>query len=250
MPDAQFRFHDRLNDFLASALRDATLSRDVSRRAAVKDVIESLGVPHTEVDVILVDGASVGFDHILVGGERVEVYPWTNAPPSAHHLRPRPPLYPRFLADAQLGRLARYLRLLGFDCQYHNDIGDAELATRADEQQRVLLTRDRSLLMRKRIRLAHYVRASKPWEQVGEVCREFDLAPLFAPFTRCMRCNGRLHVIDKAAVIDRLEPLTRQCVDSILECEACGQLYWHGSHVARMKAQVERLRQRLAHPLT
>lgn len=248
MLHADIRFHDRLNDFLPPAQRGTSMTPAFSARTAIKDVIESLGVPHTEVDVILVDGASVGFGDILAGGERVDVYPWTTAPSAAHHLRPIPPSCPRFLLDAQLGRLARYLRLLGFDCAYHNDIGDAELAARADEQQRVLLTRDRALLKRKRLCLAHYVRATRPWQQVEEVCREFDLAPVFAPFTRCTRCNGRLHGVDKAAVIDRLEPLTRRCVDRILECEACGQLYWQGSHVARMQPHVERLRQRLAHP--
>ncbi|MDR9439974.1 MAG: Mut7-C RNAse domain-containing protein [Halomonas sp.] len=248
MPHADFRFHDRLNDFLPPASRDASFFRDVSRRAAIKDVIESLGVPHTEVDVILVNGTSVGFEHILAGGERVEVYPWTVAPPKARHLRPRPPSCPRFLADAQLGRLARHLRLLGFDCYYRNDIGDAELAVQADEEQRVVLTRDRRLLKRKRIHLAHYVRSDEPWQQVEEVCREFDLAPAFAPFTRCTHCNGRLAVVDKASVIDRLEPLTKQHVDDFLQCETCGQLYWHGSHVSRMKARVERLRQTLAQP--
>ncbi|MGM0982277.1 MAG: Mut7-C RNAse domain-containing protein [Pseudomonadota bacterium] len=248
MASADFRFHDRLNDFLPPGSRDGNIPRDVSRRAAIKDVIESLGVPHTEVDVILVDGASVDFDHILAGGEHVEVYPWTTAPSVARHLRPRPPSCPRFLLDAQLGRLARYLRMLGFDCHYHNDIGDAELAARAEEQGRILLTRDRNLLKRKRIRLAHYVRADAPWQQVEEVCREFDLAPAFAPFTRCTQCNGRLIRVDKADIIDRLEPLTRRYVEEFLQCEACGQLYWHGSHVSPMEARVEQLRQALAQP--
>lgn len=248
MPHAEFRFHDRLNDFLPPASRGRPLSHDVSRRAAIKDVIESLGVPHTEVDVILVDGTSVGFEHMLGGGERVAVYPWITAPRAARHLRPRPPSCPRFLADAQLGRLARYLRLLGFDCRYDNDIGDAELAAQAEQQQRVVLTRDRLLLRRKRIQLAHYVRADAPWQQVEEVCREFNLAPMFAPFTRCTDCNGRLVTVDKASVIDRLEPLTRQYVDDFLQCEACGKLYWHGSHVARMKERVAQLRKTLAQP--
>ncbi|MGM0986950.1 MAG: Mut7-C RNAse domain-containing protein [Pseudomonadota bacterium] len=248
MPHAAFRFHDRLNDFLPPAWRGEPLSRDVSRRAAIKDVIESLGVPHTEVDVILVDGTSVGFGHILAGGERVAVYPWTVAPAKARHLRPRPPACPRFLLDAQLGRLARYLRLLGFDCHYRNDIGDAELAARAEAEQRVVLSRDRGLLKRKRIHLAHYVRADAPWQQVEEVCREFDLLPAFAPFTRCTHCNGRLVAVTKEAVIDRLEPLTRQYVDDFLQCEACGRLYWHGSHVSRMEERVARLRRTLAQP--
>ncbi|SFU41432.1 Mut7-C RNAse domain-containing protein [Halomonas korlensis] len=243
MADANVRFHDRLNDFLPPAQHGRNIVHDVSRRAAIKDVIESLGVPHTEVDVILVDGTSAGFEHILAGGERVEVYPWTVAPPAARHLRPRPPAKPSFLLDAQLGRLARYLRLLGFDCHYLNDIGDAELAAQAEAEKRVVLTRDRQLLKRKRIRLAHFVRHEDPWQQVEEVCREFDLVPAFAPFTRCTRCNGRLVAVAKEDVIDRLEPLTQQHVEHFLQCEACGQVYWHGSHVSRMEALVERLRQ-------
>ena len=244
MADVELRFHDRLNDLLPPARRGRTLTHAVTRRAAIKDVIESLGVPHTEVDVILVDGASVGFEYCLAGGERVEVYPWPSAPSAARHLRPTPPACPRFVLDAHLGRLARYLRLLGFDCRYRRDIGDAELAAIAEREQRVVLTRDRPLLRRKRIRLAHWVRHTDPWRQVEEVCDEFDLVPAFAPFTRCARCNGRLARVEKAAVVHRLEPLTRRYVEEFLECEACGQLYWHGSHVSRMEALVARLERR------
>ncbi|SFU01838.1 Mut7-C RNAse domain-containing protein [Halomonas saccharevitans] len=244
MATVEIRFHDRLNDLLPPARRGRTLTPGVTRRAAIKDVIESLGVPHTEVDVILVDGASVGFEQVLSGGERVEVYPWPRAPRAARHLRPTPPACPRFVLDAHLGRLARYLRLLGFDCHYRPDIADAELAAIAEEETRVALTRDRPLLKRKRIRLAHWVRHTDPWRQVEEVCDEFDLVPALAPFTRCARCNGRLASVDKASVIHRLEPLTRRHVETFLECEACGRLYWHGSHVSRMEARVEHLRRR------
>lgn len=244
MAAAEIRFHDRLNDLLPPPRRGRALAHEVSRRAAIKDVIESLGVPHTEVDAILVDGTSVGFEHILAGGERVDVYPWPTAPPEARHLRPAPPACPRFVLDAHLGRLARYLRLLGFDCRYRNDIGDAELVAIAEREDRVVLTRDRPLLKRRRIRLAHFVRHDDPWRQVEEVCDEFDLYPAFSPFTRCTRCNGRLARVEKAAVAHRLEPLTRRYVEAFLECEDCGQLFWHGSHVSRMDALVERLRRR------
>lgn len=243
MAAADIHFHDRLNDFLPPG-RGEAVAYEVSRRAAIKDVIESLGAPHTEVDVILVDGASVGFEHILTGGERVDVYPWTTAPQAIHHLRPTPPACPRFVLDAHLGRLTRYLRMLGFDCRYRNDIDDAEIAVFAEQEQRVVLTRDRALLKRKRIRLAHFVRHEDPWRQVEEVCDEFNLYPVLAPLTRCTHCNGRLARVEKAAVAHRLEPLTRRYVKEFLECEACGQLFWHGSHVSRMEALVERLRQR------
>ncbi|MCH4565398.1 Mut7-C ubiquitin/RNAse domain-containing protein [Halomonas sp. EGI 63088] len=245
MADATFRFHAELNDFLPRERRGKVFGHAFERRAAIKDVIESLGVPHTEVDVILIDGASVGFEAILRDGDRVEVYPWSLAAPveSPRHLRPRPPAEPRFVLDAHLGRLARYLRLLGFDCRYRNDVTDGVLAACADEEQRILLTRDRPLLKRKRISLAHFVRADDPWRQVEEVCNTFDLHGAFAPFTRCTRCNGRLEPVDKAAVLERLEPLTRRYVERFLQCDSCGQVYWHGSHVARMQALVERLRQ-------
>lgn len=244
MAAADIHFHDRLNDFLPPPGRGEAVAYKVSRRAAIKDVIESLGPPHTEIDVILVDGTSVGFEHILTGGERVDVYPWITSPQAAHHLRPTPPACPRFVLDAHLGRLARYLRMLGFDSRYRNDIDDAEIADLAEREQRVVLTRDRALLKRGRIHLAHFVRQMDSWRQLEEICEEFNLYPVLAPFTRCTLCNGRLARIEKAAVTHRLEPLTRRHVEEFLECEACGQLFWHGSHVSRMETLVERLRQR------
>ncbi|MFP4138071.1 MAG: Mut7-C RNAse domain-containing protein [Halomonas sp.] len=246
MANTEFRFHGDLNDFLPATRRGRVFAHDLERRAAIKDVIESLGVPHTEVDVILVDGVSRGFDYRLVDGDRVEVYPWSMAAPvtAPRHLRPHPPSPPRFVLDVHLGRLARYLRLLGFDSHYRNDLADEALAACADREQRVLLTRDRQLLKRKRIALAHFVRADDPWQQLEEVCDVFRLTPAFVPFTRCTRCNGRLARVEKAAVAHRLEPLTRRYMATFLECEACGQLFWHGSHVSRMEAMVERLKRR------
>ncbi|MCG6657476.1 Mut7-C ubiquitin/RNAse domain-containing protein [Halomonas campisalis] len=247
MANADVHFHAELNDFLAPARRGRPMVYAVTRRAAIKDVIESLGVPHPEVDVILVDGASVGFGHILHGGERVDVYPWSVPVASAYHLRPRPPSPPRFVLDAHLGRLARYLRLLGFDCRYRNDYADDELAACADQEQRILLTRDRNLLKRKRIALAHFVRADAPWQQLKEVCAAFDLVDAFAPFTRCTRCNGRLEPVAKAAVEARLEPLTKRYVDDFLQCDSCHQVYWHGSHVTPMRRLVAALKRDAEH---
>ncbi|MDN3520157.1 Mut7-C RNAse domain-containing protein [Halomonas ramblicola] len=246
MPSAEFRFHGELNDFLAPVRRRRPFAQAVTRRASVKDVIEALGVPHTEVDVIVVDGVSVGFDHRLEAGAcpRVAVYPWSLAPPLAevHHLRPRPPRPPRWVLDVHLGRLAGYLRLLGFDCRYRNDLRDPELAACAAEEGRVLLTRDRRLLQRRCVTLGHFVRADAPRRQLEEVCAVFDLYDAFAPFSRCTRCNGRLAPVEKARVVHRLEPLTRRYVERFLECRDCGQLYWHGSHMGPMRELVAQLR--------
>lgn len=247
MTEARFRFHGELNDFLPAARRHRCLPYPVTRRAAIKDVIEALGVPHPEVDAIRVDGTPVGFDYPLGSGNTVDVYPaGADLPAPVRHLRPPLPRPRRFLLDVHLGRLARYLRLLGVDCRYRNHAPDAELAARAEAEGRILLTRDRNLLKRKRIALGRFVRADAPFAQLEEVVRAFGLWDELAPFTRCTRCNGRLVTVDKATVEHRLEPLTRRYVDDFLQCQRCGQVYWHGSHVARMRALVERLRRRLA----
>ncbi|MDR5867514.1 Mut7-C RNAse domain-containing protein [Halomonas koreensis] len=247
MASARLRFHGELEDFLAPASRGRPIDYPVSRRASIKDVIEALGVPHPEVDAIRVDGTPVGFDSPLGSGDTVDVYPaGADLPAPVRHLRPPLPRPRRFLLDVHLGRLARYLRLLGVDCRYRNHAGDAELAARAEAEGRILLTRDRNLLKRRRIALGRFVRADDPFDQLAEVARAFDLGDELAPFTRCTRCNGRLVAVDKAAVDHRLEPLTRRYVDDFLQCDRCGQVYWHGSHVSRMQALVERLRRRLA----
>ncbi|MDN3556441.1 Mut7-C RNAse domain-containing protein [Halomonas maura] len=252
MAIARFRFHDELNDFLPPQRRARGFAYPFDSQAAIKDAIEALGVPHPEVDIILVDGASLGFDYRLRDGDRVDVYPAGAAVPAdaLRHLMPPLPHPPRFLLDVHLGRLARYLRLLGFDCRYHHQADDAALAARAEREGRILLTRDRNLLKRKRVALGRCVRAGDPITQLEEVARAFSLLGELAPFTRCTRCNGRLVTVDKAAVDHRLEPLTRRYVDDFLQCEACGQVYWHGSHVAHMQALVERLRRRLEIPVS
>lgn len=247
MASARLRFHGELEDFLAPASRGRPIDYPVSRRASIKDVIEALGVPHPEVDAIRVDATPVGFDYPLGNGDTVEIFPaGAELAAPVRHLRPPLPRPRRFLLDVHLGRLARYLRLLGVDCGYRNHAGDAELAARAEAEGRILLTRDRNLLKRRRIALGRFVRADDPFDQLAEVARAFDLRDELAPFTRCTRCNGCLVAVDKAKVAHRLEPLTRRYVDDFLQCDRCGQVYWHGSHVARMEALVERLRRRLA----
>lgn len=247
MDTASLRFHGELDDFLPRGRRGRPQHYPVERRAAIKDVIEALGVPHPEVDAILVDGTSVGFDHLLAAGETVDVYPADIAPPVAapRHLRPPLPRPPRFLLDVHLGRLARYLRLLGLDSRYPGEIGDAELAARAEAEGRILLTRDRALLKRRCVDLGRFVRADDPFEQLVEVIRAFVRREELAPFTRCTRCNGRLVPVAKADIAHRLAPRTRRYVDDFLRCEACGRLYWHGSHVTRMQDLVARLHRRL-----
>jgi len=243
----RLRFYQELNDFLAPALRGRRFEHEIRSRASVKDVIESLGVPHTEVDLILVNGASVQFDHPLRDGDDISVYPQFEAidvGPLAR-LRPRPLREPRFLADVHLGRLAAYLRLFGFDCQYEPNWGDDQLAAAAAEQGRSLLTRDRGLLKRRIVTRGYCPRDSQPRRQLIEVLRRFDLIGLAQPFTRCLRCNGRLAPAAKRDVLQDLPPGVAASIDEFSKCGSCARVYWKGSHYDRMAALVEHVRAEL-----
>ena len=248
--EVQLRFYEELNDFLAPGLRKVTFSHRLARRTSVKDLIESFGVPHTEVEVILVNGQSVDFSYIVQDADRISVYPVFESLDISPllRLRPAPLRTPAFVLDTNLGRLARYLRLLGFDCLYRNDYSDAQVAEIAADSSRTVLTRDRALLQRKIITRGYFVRAAKPRQQVQEVLARLDLYRLVAPFSRCVRCNGSLHAINKSAVRERLEPKTRKYYDSFRICSACKQIYWQGSHHDRARQLVAALTQRVAAP--
>lgn len=243
MSKVELRFYEELNDFLTPAQRKVTISHTFNRRASVKDMIESFGVPHTEVDIILVNGESVDFSYIVKDGDRISVYPVFESLDITPllRLRPKPLRSPRFVLDSNLGRLARYLRMLGFDCLYQNDYTDKAVANISSQEHRILLTRDRILLQRKIITHGYFVRAVIPRTQVREVLFRFDLFGLIKPFSRCSRCNGELQVVDKETIQDRLEPKTRKYYHHFLLCPSCGQIYWEGSHHEHSRRLIETL---------
>jgi uncharacterized protein len=200
---------------------------------SVKDVVESIGVPHPEVAHLRVDGVAVGFDHRLVGGERVAVYPpfRTLADPVAPALAPPWPEPRRFVLDVHLGTLTRRLRLLGFDCWYRTRADDLELARVSVAEDRILLTRDRGLLMRREVVHGYCPRSDDPDRQATEVVDRFGLRERAAPLTRCVRCNGRLRSVPLAEVAAEVPPRSRAAFDRFARCEDCGQVFWPGSHV-------------------
>ncbi|MBP8974581.1 MAG: Mut7-C ubiquitin/RNAse domain-containing protein [Anaerolineae bacterium] len=240
MSQATFRFYAELNDFLPSSRRQVPFAHRFDGRVSIKDMIESLGVPHTEVDLILVNGESVDFRYLVQDGDRISVYPVFESFDITPLLRvrPRPLRRPRFVLDVHLGRLAGYLRLLGFDVLYSSDCDDATLAALSRDERRTLLTRDRGLLKRRQVTHGYCVRATNPREQVREVLRRFDLYCLVAPFSRCIRCNGVLEPVAKQSVENRLPPQVRAHHDDFRICAACGQVYWRGSHYERLQALV------------
>jgi uncharacterized protein with PIN domain len=151
------------------------------------------------------------------------------------------PVPPRFLLDNHLGRLASHLRMLGFDCLYRNDFEDLEMSQIVQREERILLTRDRRLLMRKAVAYGYCLRSLDPQEQTIEVLRRFDLASEIIPFSRCLRCNHPLEPVGKEAVLERLEPLTRKYFDEFQICPACRQIYWKGSHYEHMLELIRRV---------
>ncbi len=237
MVTATFRFYAALNDFLAPARRKQEFAVPCARAATTKHMIEALGVPHTEVELILVNGEAAGFGRLIEDGDRVAVYPRFAAPDVAPLLRVRvsPLRETRFVADAHLGGLARMLRMLGFDTLYDNRFHDAEIATICERDGRIVLTRDRELLKRRAVTHGCYVHALKSEDQLRELVERLDLARSARPFTLCLHCNAPLRAVDKASVRDRLPPRVREHYERFSTCDQCGRVYWEGSHFSSMR---------------
>jgi uncharacterized protein with PIN domain len=231
MRQVTFHFHGRLADYLASGPETGGLDYASSGPAAVKHPIEALGVPHTEVECILANGQPVGFDYILQSADRFDIHPEIpQEVPAPVPLRPPLPTPVRFVADNHLGRLVTYLRLLGFDVLHPKRLDDVQLAELSADQERVLLSRDRRLLMRKIVVHGFCLQSRDPRQQLAGVLDRFDLRRAITPWRRCLRCNGRLRPVAKEAILHRLEPKTKKYYHEFHICRDCQQVYWKGPH--------------------
>lgn len=237
MVTANFRFYGGLNDFLAPFRRQRAFDCGCARAATSKHMIEALGVPHTEIAMVLINGETCGFDTLLHDGDRVSAYPKFESFDIASISRvPRLPAGPlRFVADAHLGGLARLLRMAGFDTLYENDFDDGEIAAIAESEGRIVLTRDRELLKRRNVQHGCYVKALKAGAQLKEVVERLDLAEHTRPFTLCLSCNVPLLAVEKEAVMDRLPRSVREAHTEFQTCSACHGVFWKGSHWKRMR---------------
>ena len=237
------RFYEELNDFLPAARQKVEFDHRYKKTGSIKDLVESLGVPHTEIDLILVNGRSVNFHYQVQNGDRISVYPVFEALDITPltHLRARPLRTTRFVLDAHLGRLAAYLRMLGFDTLYRNDYDDPTLADISVAQQRILLTCDRKLLMRKQITHGYFVRSRQPRQQLREVTTRLDLSNSLQPFTRCLHCNGIIRPVAKALIQDQLLPHTRAHQELFGQCDQCHKIYWKGTHYQQMRQLIDEL---------
>ena len=232
------RAYGELNDFLKPEQRGSEFELYLKNQRSVKDLIESIGIPHTEVDFIIVNDISVGFDFAIKASDRINLYPESKHPENALplvHCQPTLPAEPRFVLDVHLGRLAAYLRMMGFDTLYQNDYDDPILANISAQEQRILLTCDRQLLMRKQVSYGYFVRSRQPGQQLLEIMRRFDLHEKQNPFTRCMHCNGITKPVEKKAIEQQLQTKTRNYYHEFYQCTQCKKIYWKGSHYRKMQ---------------
>lgn len=240
---AHFRFYAELNDFLPKQRKQHSFPYKFSGKPAIKDSIEAIGVPHTEVDLIIVAGESVGFDYHLRDGDNVSVYPVFEGVDISpvNRLRQEPLRNTKFVLDVHLGKLARYLRMLGFDAFYRNDYNDTQIVEISVADNRIILTRDQGLLKNAAVTHGYWLRSTQPRKQVCEVLQRFDLHAQIRPFHRCMLCNGKIETVRREDVQHQLSQETLQYFDEFYRCRACGHVYWRGSHFEKMSRFVSEM---------
>jgi uncharacterized protein with PIN domain len=240
----RLNFHESLRFFLPKNTR-GSLDKILHEKTSVKDAIESCSVPHPEVDLILIDGAPVDFAFQLRREHEGEILGLHDSPELFQNARLQTRRIARFVADGHLGKLARFLRLLGFDVVYDRSADDRKLLVISVAEKRALLTRDRRLLMHSIVQHGYYPRSQAPDEQALEVVRRFELASTFAPYTRCLHCNALLNSVRKSDVFSQLEPLTQIYYEDFRRCAGCGKIYWAGSHFPKLQTQITGLRAKL-----
>jgi uncharacterized protein len=242
----RLKLYGDLDFFLRSGARGQSIERSLSEKTSVKDVIEACGVPHSEIDLILVNGQPVDFHYCIASTADIELYPAGEQSTQFKNKRLQVTTITKFVADGHLGRLVRDLRLLGFDVAYDPRAEDRQLLRVMERENRALLTRDRRLLMHAVVKTGYCLRSQDADEQTVEVIRRFNLFGSIAPFTRCLRCNALLQKVSKAEVIERLEPLTKLYYEQFRRCTGCGQIYWSGSHFSKLQKRLEQIRANFA----
>lgn len=243
MISLQLRFYEELNDFIPRDKRKVCFTHDLAQKTSIKDLIESFGVPHTEIDVILVNGRSVDFNYIVQNQDYISVYPVFESFDVSEliRLRPKPLRNPCFILDVHLGKLAKYLRLLGFDVVYENNLTDEIIIERSEKEHRIVLTRDIGILKNKKITHGHWMHNTNPEKQVMEILNQFHLFSLCHPFTRCLACNGLLKEIEKSKILNQIPLLTKHYYEFFKQCQSCQKIYWEGSHYNKLKNWIKKM---------
>ena len=238
------RFYEELNDFLPKEKKKTRFVHEFIDRTSVKDLVESLGVPHTEIDLILVNGKSVRFDYLINDGHDISVYPVFESFDirDVQHLRPEPLREPKFIADVHLGKLTKYLRMLGYDVCYNNHLIDTEIVKIAREEKITILTRDLGILKRAEVTHGYFIRSQSAQKQTEEVIERFDLFREIKEFTRCMECNSELAAVPMEEVLEMLPPKVAASQTRFYKCSGCNKVYWRGTHHQHMQSLVKKIK--------
>jgi uncharacterized protein len=234
---ASFFFKGELEDFLNMSEKNNVISYHFNEHPSIKDAIEAIGIPHTEVDTIIVNGFTVNFNYLLKNNDEVRVHPYRKASLS-RQLKDAP----KFILDVHLGKLARLVRLLGFDACYQNNYTDKQIVELAITGSRIVLTRDVDLLKHKALQYGYWLRSQYAEEQLAEVIKRYDLIDDIKPFTRCIACNGKIVAVSKENVLDIIPPKTKQYFNEFYKCVECNRVYWKGSHYERMQQFIDDLK--------
>ena len=242
MKSAYLRFYEELNDFLPERKRKIRFELKFKGRTSIKDLIESIGVPHGEVDLILVNDKSVDFSQIVNEGDDISVYPIFESIDitNLQHLREKPLRHPKFVLDVHLGTLAKYMRMFGFDSLYSNKFTDEDLIKISLKESRTILTRDIGILKHSIVSRGYFVRNTKPEIQIEEIIKRFDLYSNINKLSRCLECNSPLEIISKEKIFERLPPKVRACKDVFFICKKCDKIYWQGSHFNNMNVMMNK----------
>jgi len=239
---ALFRFNGELNDFLPGHYKNLQVQYTFDGKPSIKDSIEAIGVPHTEVDLILINGNSVGFDYHLQDGDEASVYPVFNNVDISNKVKLKEKPEPVFIVDVNLGKLVKLLRMCGFDAIYSNKYTDHNIAELAEKEDRIVLTRDRRLLRQRIIIHGYWLRSIDPDQQIYEVLKRFDLFSIVKPFNICLECNGLIKPVEKDEILNQLEPKTIQYFDEFYQCQNCKKIYWKGSHYEHMSKFLDNIK--------
>ncbi len=243
MQKAIFRFYKELNEFLPKHRRKTEFEAEFKYKRSIKDMIEALGVPHTEVDVIIANGKSVDFKYILQDGARISVYPALGYlhMENITHLRKTPLCKTKFIADINLGDIVRYMRALGFDVYYDPSLSPSEIIEISKKENRIILTKSRKLLKFKEIAYGLFLRPGTTETQIKNIIDHLDIKDNIKPFSRCLRCNNMLKKVSKEKIADRIPPKTKAFCDEYSYCKSCDKIYWEGTHIIKMKDVIDEI---------
>lgn len=231
----RIKFYYRLTKFLQNKTQKF-INHNFIDQTSVKDLIEAFNIPHTEVDVILVNRRSVNFDYLIKNGDKIEVFP-DRALCSTKKIIPLKSLVkakPKFIVDVHLGKLVREMRKLGLDVIYNNQFCDEEIVEISNKERRIILTRDIGLLKRKSVKHGLYLLNEKTDQQLKEIFQNIKKNISVNPLSICLECGTKLKRMSKKKALEQLNHLWFEKDTIFYHCGRCNKIFWQGSHYKRM----------------